>query len=133
MSVPNNITMTIELCAEDRARLDNILAALAGGQTCKCAESPAPVTEAAPVTETAPAVEVYTPEAESPAEAAETPKTEARYTPSFDELQRKVLALIAAGKKPAVREIVKSYAVKVSDIPEVKLAEAWERLTALEV
>ena len=125
MSVPNNITMTIELCAEDRARLDNILAALAGGQTCKCAESPAPVTEAAPVTETAPAVEVYTPEAESPAEA--------KYTPSFDELQRKVLALIAAGKKPEVREIVKSYAVKVSDIPEVKLAEAWERLTALEV
>lgn len=125
MSVPNNITMTIELCAEDRARLDNILAALAGSHTCKCAGSPAPVEVVAPVTEAVPAVEVYTPEAESPAEA--------KYTPSFDELQRKVLALIAAGKKPEVREIVKSYATKVSDIPEDKLAEAWERLTGLEV
>jgi hypothetical protein len=85
------------------------------------------------VTETAPAVEVYTPEAESPTEAAETPKTEDKYKPSFEELQRKVLSLIAAGKKPEVKEIVKSYAVKVSDIPEDKLAEAWERLTALEV
>lgn len=114
MSVPNNITMTIELCAEDRARLDNILAALAGGHTCKCAETPAPAAEAAPVAET-----------EAPAET--------KYVPSFEELQKKVLDLIAAGKKPEVREIIKAYAVKVSDIPENKLAEAWERLTALEV
>lgn len=134
MKVPNTITMTVELCAEDRARLDNILAALtAGGHACKCAETPAPAAEAAPAPETAPAVEVYTPEAESPAAAAEEPKTEAKYVPTIDELQSKVMNLITAGKKAEVREIVKSYAVKVSDIPEDKRAEAWERLTALEV
>lgn len=129
-------TITIELCAEDRARLDNILEALSHHDCSRCAndvakyvvgtletaqepaEAPEPIKE-----ETAqPEPEVVAPATEEP---AEKPVSKA-------DIQRKVVELSAAGKKAQVREIVTAYAVKVSDIPEDKTTEVWNKLTALE-
>ena len=128
-------TITIELCAEDRARLDSLLAKLdrcigefipAGdGHTdygykaqgveyasqdeaaeAKLEEIPEPYSEPCPF-ETAPAV-------------------------TRSDVQQKVVALSAAGKKEKVRAVVNAYAAKVSGIPEDKLAEVLEKLNALE-
>ena len=130
--------ITIELCQEDRQRLDAILAALekvAARDCSKCAESVAFFTASqlqqpaqVPVAEPQPTVDT-TPE-EKPAEPQETAKTEP--TVSKADIQKKVVALSAAGKKDAVKSIVTTYATKVSDIPEDKLNEVWQKLTALE-
>jgi len=99
-------TITIELCAEDRKRLDDILAALQNRET---------------VIETETTVEVV--------QVEETPIV------TRDEVQALVQRLAAptTGKRDAVRNIVKEYADKVSEIAEDKLAEVMERLNALEV
>lgn len=128
-------TITIELCAEDRARLDSLLAKLdrcigefvpsGEGHTdygyksqgveyatqdeaaeAKLEEIPEPYSEPCPF-ETAPAV-------------------------TRADVQQKVVALSAAGKKEKVRAVVNAYAAKVSGIPEDKLAEVLEKLNALE-
>lgn len=137
MNAPNTINMTVELCQEDRARLDRILEALtAKGHSCNCAEAPKAATEpAAPAKEELP-VEVYTPEEESPAEAkieapAEVP-ADTRYKPSHEEVQRKVVTLIKAGKKVQARGIINAYADSISGIPEDKLADVWEKLGDLD-
>lgn len=75
-------------------------------------------------------VEPVTPAEETPAQAAEPPAAPAV---TVAEVQQKVVQLSAAGKKDAVREIVKAYADRVSAIPEDKLAEVMDKLTALEV
>ena len=49
----------------------------------------------------------------------------------MSDIQKRVVELAAAGKKAQVREIVKSYAERVSEIPEEKLAEVLGRLNAL--
>lgn len=128
-------TITIELCAEDRARLDSLLAKLdrrigefiPSGEVhtdygykaqgvehatqdeaaeAKLEEIPEPYSEPCPF-ETAPAV-------------------------TRADVQQKVVALSAAGKKAEVRDIIHAYAVKVSGIPEDKLAEVMGKLNALE-
>ena len=58
--------------------------------------------------------------------APETPQ----YKP--EDIQQKVVALSASGKKAEVREIVKSYAEKVSAIPADKFGEVMARLAGLE-
>lgn len=131
----NNIT--IELCAEDRARFDNILEALQalGGK--------APVVN----TEEVKATEKAAEPAESPKEqpkqatpkevqaeapkAQETPKTSAPEVTTA-ELQSKVVQLVSAGKKDATRSIIQEYAKSVGEIPAEKRAEVLERLNALE-
>ena len=140
------ITMTIaplELCAEDRARLDKIIEALSKPHNCdKCVEAAvAYVTAPATATETqeapteapteAPAPTVEAPKDESPAEAE---KTAAETAPAVTlaDIQQKVVALAAAGKKAEVKAIVNAYADRVSAIPEDKVAEVWAKLTALE-
>lgn len=122
-------TITIELCAEDRARLDKILAGLIGLQhDCnKCVESALsamkdsiePVAPTTPIEPTEPA----------PAEPVEAPKAQKFKIP---DIQKKVVELSAAGKKDQVREIVKTYAPKVGAIPEDKCDEVMAKLTALE-
>lgn len=114
-------TITIELCAEDRARLDNILTALTSGR----AHASAPETTQEP-----PKAQ---PE-ETPAPQAEQPKAEETAVPvvALADIQRKVVELSAAGKKAEVRGIVKAYAAKVSDIPVDKTAEVWQQLIDLE-
>ncbi len=140
-------TIAIELCAEDRARLDRIYEALttnvAGyvvGQLEKYYIENK--TEAAPAAARAGDNEaaeehltVDTPAEEVPAEGKETAKAEAvEEAPQVSkaDIQKKVVELSSAGKKDQVREIVKAYADKVSTIPEDKLGEVWQKLTALE-
>lgn len=146
----NNIT--IELCAEDRARLDRLTAALekrgqqadelmANGYTV-AAEEPAepartPEKEAEPktLTDTHPVDESLpwsTSEAETPQEKAPEPVKEKVPAVKRSDVQQKVIALVNTGKKAEAREIVKAYATSVTDIPEDKLAEVLEKLNALE-
>ena len=146
----SNITVTVELCQEDRVRLDKILEALttnvAGyvvGQldqyiTGKQVRSIAPEVAAAPApVEDEPVIENQPTEdttpVEEPVEVKETPAAEPELpTVAQADVQKKVVALSAAGKKDAVKEIVQKYAPRVSAIPEDKLAEVWQKLTALE-
>lgn len=119
----------IELCQEDRARIDKVieLLTLSTGQRCQgCADA---VQEA--FTATKP-IEFTkdTPEEEKPVEPAQEPETAPQVTKA--DIQQKVIQLSAAGKKAQVREIVTAVANKVSDIPEDKLAEVWAKLNALE-
>lgn len=111
-------TITIQLCAEDRARLDRILAALENQPDHVAQPAQVPAEEPQPTEDTAPW--------EKPAEAKEVPNI------THNVIQKKVVELSAAGKKAEVREVVMAYASKVSDIPEDKLAEVWKKLYALE-
>lgn len=119
----------IELCQEDRARIDKVieLLTLSTGQRCQgCADA---VQEA--FTATKP-IEFTkdNPEEETPAEPAQEVDTAPQVSKA--DIQQKVIQLSAAGKKAQVREIVTAVATKVSDIPEDKLADVWAALNALE-
>lgn len=130
--------ITVELCQEDRARIDKVidLLTLSTGQRCQsCAEAVATMcttSQPSPVQDAPAPVEFTkdTPEEETPAEVVQ----EADTTPqvSRTDVQKKVIDLSAAGKKAEVREIVTAVATKVSDIPEDKLAEVMDKLNALE-
>lgn len=48
------------------------------------------------------------------------------------DVQKKVVDLSTAGQKDAVKAVIQAYAPRVSAIPEDKLAEVLEKLTALE-
>lgn len=149
-------TITIELCQEDRARLDAILDALKESKNCagcvdhvvgsfnnlvqtRDAVAEAPQPAQMPTEE--PAEPITPPAEEKPEEApAEHPLD----APPFDldppapkvdraEVRRKVVELSAAGKKTEVKEIVTAYAAMISDIPEDKLGEVFDKLNALEV
>lgn len=148
----NNIT--IELCTEDRARIDalfqelvNVRRLLAGAETeapkaaepVKPAEAPkaeAPKQAEAPKTE-APKTEA--PKTEAPKQAtpepAPAPKTEAAPAApevTVAELQAKVVELVNAGKKAETREIILKYAQNVGSIPAEKRAEVLGLLNGLE-
>ena len=137
-------TITIELCAEDRARLDKILAALEKPRDCKgCVETVTKATEHIVETMTTETPEKQ-PEKSEPVKADEHPAgvstapwepteaTQEEKTVAVQELQKLVVDLCAKGKKDQVREIVNAYAKKVSDIPEDKRNEVYAQLTALE-
>lgn len=151
----NTITVITELCAEDRARIDRLTAALEALQPptihvddplqkalaeqvaksekgAKSEKAPAEST-----TEPAGAAGAETPatpqpEAEAATAAEPDPVAEAKPAPTTAELQQKVIALVNKGKKADVSAIVKSYAATVSGIPGDKRAECMERLIALE-
>lgn len=140
--------ITIELCTEDRARLDRIIeglekhSALTAVAPTVASHDEAPTAEVAEATanpaEPEKAVEansepeqLTTPEVIEPKEAP-APKPEESKV-SVADVQRKVVALSQAGKKAAVKDIVTAYGnTKVSDIPEDKLSEVMQKLTALE-
>ena len=126
----NEIKVTLELCAEDRKRLDDILEGLV--RRCdSCVELVAQAPAKA---------EENTPESVQPVDGQPTPSepeptTESQEeTPSVkrEDIQKLVVTLSAAGKKDQVREIVKAYADKVSTVPEDKLGEVFAKLSALE-
>lgn len=130
-------TITIELCQEDRKRLDEVVAflgLLVGQQKSQTPAPAAPVTPAAenpaPVVDF-PVVDDETPfdppAAPEPAKEPETPKV------TLDEIQALVVKLASpdGGKRDQVRTIVKEYAARVGLIPEDKFPEVWEKLTAL--
>lgn len=138
----NNIT--IELCKEDRERLDKLREATEALHASLLANqgllSVAELSETAPqepvsapqATQEPPTGKTTTPAADAPQTAAETP-TEADAVTLAD-VQRKVVELCgpAHNKKAEVKEIVKAYAPKVTGIPADKCAEVMDKLIALE-
>lgn len=132
--------ITIELCAEDRARLDHInvnltelILRVMGSQKIDMGEvlrRAAPELAGKPA-EQHPVTEPFEelPKAEPVPFEQPMPETP-QYKP--EDIQQKVVALSASGKKAEVREIVKSYAEKVSAIPADKFGEVMARLAGLE-
>lgn len=59
-----------------------------------------------------------------------TPKQEPEVTAA--EIQAEVVRLISKNKKAEVKDIIKKYAARVSDIPEDKRADVLSELKALE-
>lgn len=131
----NEIKITTELCAEDRARIDKLTAALEGftaGLTTVGTPFPA-------------APEVKEPEkVETPVEPETAPEPVAEEAPADEpevkevpehtqaELQQKVISLVSSGKKDEVKAVIEQYAPRVSAIPAEKINEVWDKLTALE-
>lgn len=150
--------ITIELCAEDRARLDKITAlladlatpiemteddplrkqleqAVASAKAAAAEPAEAPQDEAEAPTPTDTPATVETPAtAEEPTEAvAEEPAKESKPEVTIEMLKSKVIKLAAKAElKEKVRELVQAYASKVTDIPEDKWAEVYMRLDELE-
>ena len=130
--------ITIELCQEDRQRLDELIAfagLLVGEMKSKPAETPQEAQEAPKpeVVKNDHLVDAVAPHAEPEAPA---PVEEPKPAVTLDMIRQKVTALLAdAGKKVAVREIVKAYAPNVTGLSacEDKWPEIWAKLTALEV
>lgn len=140
--------ITIELCAEDRKRLDDLaygLGVVAGllAQTPKATEAKlADKREAETTTEPQEAKEETTQATTPPAEEIDPDAIPSQMrieeiTPSITlgQIQQKVIQLSAnAQKKEAARSIIFTYGTKVSDLkdqPE-KWDEVWEKLTTLE-
>lgn len=134
----NNIT--IELCAEDRARIDNLTTALerfhdvgaiklTPEQTTSMASPAEQVSEPQPAAASVPtATPAPTPEPVEEPTAATEPAKEV----TVEELRAKVMRLINAGKKDATRAVITSYAPNVTDVPADKRAEVLEKLNELE-
>lgn len=153
--------ITIELCAEDRARLDRLAEALERKACNTCVTAALEYKEAvlaeakadpiqkklaetlAKASEPVEAPKNATEEAETSTQAT-TPQEEE--TPTHEELadeptvrtvdraelRAKVIELSAKGLKEQTRDIVKSYAPTVKDVPEDKVTECYDRLVALE-
>lgn len=149
-------TITITLCAEDRARLDKLTDLLgqrvaqataimaanyepdpihtALSEALASAETPQDrAGEAEAETPTTTPLDEEKPTAEESAPTAEVVEP----TVTLEQIQQKVLMLAAANggaKKAAVRGIINAYGAKVSDLKDQpdKWAEVWGKLTALE-
>lgn len=149
-------TITIEFCAEDRARLDRLTAALERrlerriaqqeetqpdpvqqklAETLAKAETPAEAPKSTTEAPEASALPVTQPEEETPTEEKSAPAETVKPTVTLAQIQQKVIQLAAGfggSKKAAVREIINAHAKKVTDLPKDKWAEVWGKLTALE-
>lgn len=134
--------ITIELCTDDRARLDNILEALRDLAVKNCKGAAEAVTPLKPFLEDKktpeqPAADKPEPETSTPAEQPAPEPEKAEEAPaapevSAAEVQSKVVQLVSAGKKEEVKAIVMEYAKCVGEIPAEKRAEVMSRLNALE-
>ena len=127
-----NNHITIQLCAEDRQRIDELIA-FAGliASEMKSKE---------PINTTNPDLKVVAPAEEHPVDAVaphgdpEPVVTEKVYTVTKADIMAKVQALAAPNnpKREQAKAIVKSYGAKVSDIPEDKYDEVMAKLVELE-
>ena len=139
-------TITIELCAEDRARLDAIIEGLKGGLCNKTTTQDTPKEEPQvntyPKEETPTEVEIEAPQPvqEEEVTADDHPVEDTTPFPeptvTLEQIQQKVIQLAARGGdvKAKVREVINTYGTKVSDLKEHpdKWTEVWEKLNALE-
>ena len=118
--------ITIELCMEDRARIDRLAAAL---ENMRIPEVTMHMTGTAPLNAC-----TALPEVTAPAEEAPAAPEEKKPAVTLDEVRALVQKLCAPGstKKEAAKAIVKSYGTKVSDIPVDKYEEAMTRLALLD-
>lgn len=143
----NNITLNWS--AEDRARIDKLIALLEQCAASKPAETYVEEVIVEPEDYDTPKgdeipgqVTVHELVAEMPQEAPEP--VEQEQAPQEDEttqneptvtkqdILQKVIALCGAGKKAEAKDIITTYADSVSDLPDEALAEVWDKLTALE-
>lgn len=147
--------ITVELCSEDRARLDAVIDALANLTSCaSCVASVAPLLEkASAIVDAAPASLVEpqkiadsassastpsndtAPEADVAQTAADAPETAPWESPvvSLAEFQ-KALSLRCSesdAMKAKVRALLHEYAPAASQVPEAKRAEVMARLASL--
>lgn len=155
-------TITIELCAEDRARLDRLTAALEKRVTqeepitvsipnpsddyiqktlaetlAKATPSETAGNEPQATEEPAKAETLPKEEPPKPVEKTEAPVAEDKPAVTLPQIQQKVVQLCAAdkgAKKPKVHAIVTAYSPTVSGLKEMpeKWQEIWDKLTALE-
>lgn len=125
----NNLNLTIELCAEDRARLDAILAALQAVGTPFSPPAPAQTVETAPETHVAPAPVTGGPEPEQPAQDTQDGAETQHATHGM--VQDLVITLASWGHKSEAREIVQRFAPRVSAIPDADLDAVYVALDAV--
>lgn len=125
----NNLNLTIELCAEDRARLDAILTALQAVGTPFSPPAPAQTVETAPETHDAPEPVTSGPETEQPAQGAQDGAETQHAT--HGTVQDLVITLASWGHKAEAREIVQRFAPRVSAIPDGDLDAAFTALDAV--
>lgn len=128
-------TITIQLCAEDRARIDRVIELLGGLQQPSCSacvegvakymDHAAAIMDAQPARDPAPVPE-------APAESV--PPAPAAPSVTLEQIQKKATQIAAgpADKKAKLRAIVNRYAPKVTDLPESCWDEVWTALCALE-
>lgn len=134
----NELKVTLELSAEDRANLDAIRQLFERTvnqlfeRVCAAAEMPeeAPVAEVEKPEKKAPKLERYI----APNPEPEAPKAEEKPAPKVtkDEIRTKVVALVNAKKKDQVMAIIKAHAASVTDLPDDKLDEVMAQLVDLE-
>lgn len=143
----NNIT--IELCTEDRARIDKLIAALELRTTqvndivskgCLYAseeeiqnayhgaESKAEQAEDTQAEQTP----TQTTDDATAASTAATEHGAERPQVSVEDIRSKYMSLATTPKKEDARQLIKQYADKITDIPEDKMAEVLKKLTELE-
>ena len=122
----NNINVTTHLADEDRALLVTLGQHL-GRLNDLLARRQARM-EAQKMAPEAPKASTPT---ETPAEP-EAPATAEKPTVKLTDIQRKIITLCQAGKKPAVTEIVHEYAESATQIPADKYGEVMDKLNALE-
>lgn len=134
--------IVFELCAEDRARLDDIIAGLAKVAAAAAAEVAPLISEAtallaaaehpadAPTAHLEPPVAA--PAAGQPEPAAVVPAPEVKPV-SLGEFQKAIVTRCAesAGMKAKVQALVHKYAPSVSEIPEGKRSEVLDELAKL--
>ena len=121
--------ITIELCEQDRQRLDLIASLLMTGiEGMKKAEATEQVVEH-PVDEVSPHA-VPDPVA-TVSEKENVEPEQVNYTKADVQALVMKLAAPGTGKKDAVKAIVNEYAKKISDIPEEKLNEVMAKLNQL--
>lgn len=155
-------TITIELCTEDRARVDRLIAALERKACDKCVSDvvnvlnvnqqhpaePDPVQKALAetldkATKAQESPENSPGEAEAPTlpttpEAEEKPKAKENAQPATEKTvdQKDIRALYvklsASGKKKEAQAIILPYATAITAIPDDKCSEVYEKLIALE-
>ena len=118
------------LAIQQLTRIADALERLAGGQPDYNTDDRPAVQTTPEVPEETTATVTPEPIPEQPAPIEPVPDT--RPIVSKADLQKKVVGLCAVGKKAEVRAIVMEYASKVSEIPEDKRNEVWDRLSDLE-
>lgn len=155
MNAPVTIPVTIELCAEDRARLDTIAGLLTAllTPTDLAAMSLKEAREAMGLLPSEHAQEHHTaelrtvevetseplpaipPEVEQPELAAPAQPDEPEKAVTADDIRALVQKLVAptTGKRDKAKAIVTKYAPSVSEIPADKFGEVFAALKALEV
>lgn len=125
----NNLNLTIELCAEDRARLDAILSALQSVGTSFNPPAPPQPVEEAPETHDAPTPVTSDPEQEQPAQDTQDGAETQHATHGM--VQDLVITLASWGHKSEAREIVQRFAPRVSAIPDADLDAVYVALDAV--